>query len=105
MGSKNAFRKLCRSVVAHKLFDPFILFMIVFSTILLTLENPLDDPTSTKTEVLRYIDIVVTIIFVIECVLKITVWGFMLNGKESYIRNPWNVIDFAIVIFSVRRAY
>ena len=92
-------------MVAHKLFDPFILFMIVFSTILLTLENPLDDPTSTKTEVLRYIDIVVTIIFVIECVLKITVWGFMLNGKESYIRNPWNVIDFAIVIFSVRRAY
>ena len=50
---------------------------------------------------LRIIDIVVTIIFVLECLLKVSVYGFLLNGQESYIRNPWNVIDFVIVVFSM----
>ena len=81
MGKNNPIRKLCRSIVANKLFDPFILFMIAFSTILLTLENPLDNPNSQKTLVLRYIDIVVTIIFVLECLVKVSVYGFLLNGQ------------------------
>lgn len=76
--------------------------MIVFSTILLTLENPLDDPDGEKAKILFYIDIVVTTIFVIELLLKVLVTGFMFNGLESYIRSPWNILDFIIVLFSVR---
>jgi hypothetical protein len=34
-------------------------------------------------------------------VLKIMVFGFCLNGPESYIRNSWNVMDFFIVAFSL----
>ena len=40
----NPIRILCKAIVGHKYFDPFILLMIIFSTVLLTLENPLDDP-------------------------------------------------------------
>jgi hypothetical protein len=75
--------------------------MIILSTILLTLENPLDDPAGKKAEVLFNIDIVVTIIFIVECSLKVTVYGFLLNGPNSYIKNPWNIIDFIIVVFSI----
>jgi hypothetical protein len=51
--------------------------------------------------VIRIIDFIITFIFVIEMVLKIMVFGFCLNGPESYIRNSWNVMDFFIVAFSL----
>ena len=97
----NSIRVACKAIVGHKYFDPFILVMIVFSTILLTLENPLDDPEGTKQAVLLVFDFVVSFTFVAELALKVIVSGFALNGKKSYIRSTWNQIDFLIVIFSV----
>ena len=29
------------------------------------------------------------------------VFGFVLNGRSSYLRNFWNILDFLIVVFSV----
>jgi hypothetical protein len=31
-------------------------------------------------------------------------FGFLLNGKESYIRDTWNIIDFFIIIISIASA-
>jgi len=28
-------------------------------------------------------------------------YGFLTNGPKSYLRNPWNILDFIIVIFSL----
>lgn len=50
---------------------------------------------------LYYIDIVVTALFTVELILKVLVFGFMFNGKDSYIRNAWNIMDFIIVVFSL----
>jgi hypothetical protein len=48
--------------------------------------------------ILDKIDYVVTGVFMIEALLKIIACGFLVN-KKSYLRNPWNIIDF-IVVFS-----
>ena len=101
LGSGNCFRRLCYRITKFRFFEPFILFMIIFSTILLTLETPLDDPNSEKLSVLEDIDVAVTIIFTIECVVKIISVGFLCNGKDSYLRSSWNIMDFVIVVFSV----
>lgn len=42
-----------------------------------------------------------TALFTIEMILKIIVFGFMFNGKDSYIRSAWNIMDFVIVVFSL----
>ena len=68
---------------------------------MLTLENPLDDPNGEKKLVLEKIDIVISIIFLIELLLKVAVFGFINNGPESYMLNPWNIMDFIIVCFSL----
>ena len=68
---------------------------------MLTLENPLNDPNGGLMEFLKYMDYVFTTIFVVECVLKNVQAGFLFNGRHSYIRNAWNVIDFFIVAFSL----
>ena len=44
------------------------------------------------------LDYVVTGLFTVEAILKTIVLGFAFNGRGSYIRSPWNVLDFSIVI-------
>jgi voltage-gated sodium channel type XI alpha len=47
--------------------------------------------------VLTIIGEVFALIFIIEAILKIIAKGFILN-KQSYLRDPWNVVDFIIAI-------
>lgn len=42
-----------------------------------------------------------TALFTVELILKVIVFGFIFNGKDSYIRNAWNIMDFVIVVFSL----
>ena len=46
MSPENRFRVICGKIVGHPYFDAMVLFLIGFSTILLALENPLNDPNS-----------------------------------------------------------
>ena len=89
-------------IVNAKAFDYTILFFIFASSVHLALDNPLNDPKGKLTEILFYIDIAITGIFVIEAIMKILALGFISNGEESYLRNYWNTLDFIIVIISVR---
>jgi hypothetical protein len=68
---------------------------------MLVLETPLDDKESMKIKVLTYMDYVVTGLFTIEMILKVIASGFACNGKQSYLRNTWNIADFFIVVISL----
>jgi voltage-dependent calcium channel L type alpha-1D len=46
-------------------------------------------------------DIVTTFFFTIEVIVKVIAVGFVINGKTSYIRDTWNMLDFIIVIISI----
>ena len=50
---------------------------------------------------MQIVDIVITSIFGLEFLLKIVTFGFVLNGRASYLRNPWNMLDFIILAMSV----
>ena len=78
-----------------------IILLILISTITLAFEHPLEDPNSEKMQVLEKIDIGMTAVFSLEALLKIITSGFLLNGKKSYLRNSWNILDFTIVIMSI----
>lgn len=53
---------------------------------------------------LKVIDIVFTVLFFIEAIIKIMAHGFLFNNLgpvEPYITNVWNQIDFFVVAASV----
>lgn len=42
-----------------------------------------------------------TAIFTLEAIFKIIVHGLLINGKDSYLRVLWNLIDFLTVLISI----
>lgn len=100
-GPKDRFRNFCASIVLHPYFDPFIMVIIIISTIMMIIDNPLNDPNGRTTYVLSILDFIITTIFCLESALKIIHYGFLFNGVQSYLKISWNIMDFVIVCFSI----
>lgn len=97
----NGFRLMCKDLVAHRHFDTFILVMIGLSSIMLTFEGPNTDPNGSSAKVLQKLDYAVTLIFLCELLSKVVVYGLLFNGRDSYLKSPWNILDFFIVFISI----
>lgn len=79
--------------------------MIIISSITFSIDTPFIDPEGWEAKTLLIVDITLTLIFTFEVLIKSIAFGFILNGKESYLRNIWNVIDFIIILISVISFY
>jgi len=88
-------------LVRSHAFDNFILLLIAIQSVLLAMDNPLNDPNSTLVKILTYSDIVLSSIFAFEALLKIIAYGLIFNRSGSYLKNGWNFIDFLVVIISI----
>ena len=97
----NPLRRFCNTLTNYWVFDAVIILLILVSTITLAFEHPMEDPNSEMMEILKKIDIGMTAIFSLEALLKIITSGFLLNGKKSYLRDAWNMLDFTIVVLSI----
>ena len=49
---------------------------------------------------LNYVDNGFSVVFIIEAILKIITSGFVI-GKDTYLRDPWNLMDFIIVLAAI----
>lgn len=106
----NAFRVAMARVKSHKGFESTVLTLIAVSSIMLALDEPRistckllpsDHPDScvTLADFLFVADWVVSILFGFEMLIKMVAMGAFL-GPNAYIRNPWNKLDFVIVVVS-----
>ncbi|GMH79423.1 hypothetical protein TL16_g08140 [Triparma laevis f. inornata] len=100
MGPENSLRVQCANVVAHAKFDNVVLVLIVVSSVMLAIDDPLGDPDSTFASALKAIDKLFTVLFIIEMLLKIITMGFLLQ-PDSYLRDSWNILDFVVVCISI----
>lgn len=101
LSSENKLRNFVAKVTRSQAFEMFILLLICISSVLLALDNPLNNPESTLVYFLYIADIILTAFFAIEAIFKILTYGFLINGNNSYMRNGWNFIDFIVVVFSI----
>lgn len=98
-GPDHPVRKFCSRCIEDDRFDKFIVVCICTSSLLLAIRTPLMNDESRMLKALEALDLIFTIIFFVECAMKIIALGFLMNGPKSYIREPWNVLDFVIVCF------
>ena len=109
----NGFRKLMIQVAHANWFDNVIITIILVNCVFMCLTNPgcqtcekfLDCPADKKctetqeqlTEFVESSELVFTILFTIEMVVKMVAMGFFWD-KGSYLRDPWNWLDFIVVV-------
>lgn len=58
------------------------------------------DYVSNWNNTINKFDLAFSIIFIVECILKVIGMGFI-RHKAAYLRSAWNWIDFFIVIVSI----
>lgn len=95
----NKVRRLLVKTVTHPIYDIAITIIILLSGVVLAIDLPLRDPDSGFMKFVYYADLVISILFVIEFIMKVIALGFLLNGKRSYLRSGWNILDFLVVLF------
>uniref|UniRef100_A0A672KFS8 Ion transport domain-containing protein n=1 Tax=Sinocyclocheilus grahami TaxID=75366 RepID=A0A672KFS8_SINGR len=81
--------------VVSPVFEYTILTMIALNTIVLMMKHH-DPRIEGYDNALKYLNTVFTVIFTVECVLKILAFGIM-----NYFRDTWNIFDFITVLGSI----
>ena len=104
LNDQNFFRKALIWFIHWSFFDAFITLAIILNSFMLastdyeTRLNPYWESSWTPTQ--EKIDLGFSAIFIFECVCKILAMGFVFHNK-SYLRDPWNCLDFFIVTISI----
>ena len=95
LGPSSCFRLLFISMVEWPWFDRLSLLAVSSNCIFLALEGPPGSaPSSSDTA-----DLVFTLIFTVELVIKVLAMGFVID-PYSYIRSAWNQLDLLVVVAS-----
>ena len=82
-----------------RFFEYFIILIIVSNSLVLSMYDYSDrDSLKDYNKVLDKVQVSFTVIFTLECMLKIIAIRFAIK-KNSYLRDGWNVIDFLVVLF------
>ena len=100
-GPESEVRLTCHAIASHRWFDRVIIALIVASSVCLAIDSPLLDEASTTAALLACLNAIFTLCFVAELAIKVIAMGFVANGPGSYLRQPWNVLDFCIVFNSL----
>ena len=99
MGPTNKLRVLASYILGFFLFDTIILILIIITSVMIVLQNPLSSLQNSPT--LTNLDLIFTFIFLVELIVKVLVYGLAFNGKKSFIRNWWNILDVIVVSSSL----
>ena len=106
---QSGFRRLCHRISRNKVWDTLIILLIVVSSICLAIDSPRLTAAAAsgspfEVEVcwwLEKLNLYFTILFTFELMFKVVAHGLAFNGKTSFLRDPWNVLDFFIVLISL----
>eukprot|EP00756_Hemistasia_phaeocysticola_P059260 Hpha_TRINITY_DN35_c0_g1::TRINITY_DN35_c0_g1_i1::g.109993::m.109993/K04857/CACNA1S; voltage-dependent calcium channel L type alpha-1S len=97
--ANNVWRQVAFFLCVHPYFNAFIYFLIILNAVTMLVVTPLDDPDSTKAEIVSVFDKVVLGAFVVEMFIRMLALGAFL-GKNCYWRNAWYRMDFIVIVGS-----
>lgn len=89
------FSRTARAFVTHHSFEWFLFMAIVVSSGGMAADSPLLNPNSWRAKTCSIINLVTTIIFMAEVILKIVAWGVF-----GYLKDYWNLFDGFVSIVS-----
>lgn len=97
------YRKVANSVVAAHVLEALVIASIVVNTVILMLQHPQNEFSSTFNQTLLAIDLILTCVFTAEMCIRIAAFGFYTAASPlapAYLHDGWNRMDFAVVFVS-----
>jgi len=98
--SENVFRRFCARVVSHPYFELLVIIVVIQSCIALAMDNNEAREDADFARLLDFNSIFLVVFFIIECALKWVAFGVGI-GEYAYFKDPWNRLDFVILIVSI----
>jgi len=96
---------VCFRIAQSRVFDPFILSLIILSSVCLAVETPYTQTSGYVGIALSFVDTVSVLVFTFEMLVKMRAFGvckppfFLPPGAPgTYFRSTWNWIDFFCVV-------
>ena len=87
-------------LTTSKVFDRCVLGLILLNSLFLGIKDYTDVNNTTKVnKYIEDLEPIFTYSFLFECMTKIVAQGFM-SGKNSYLSDAWNWLDFTVVVAS-----
>ena len=98
----NPLRRFCYAVVDDKRFDLFIMLCIAVSSLTMIFESPKAMEKESFASALDAVDIIFTVLFAMEMVVKLVAYGMWLEESNgTYLRDAWNCLDGFIVVMGI----
>jgi len=86
--------KVCYTIVRHKIFEALVFVIILSNLVVMTLMY--ETAPNSYSESVELLNVAFTIIFIVECILKLIAYGI-----KEYFRETWNKFDFIVVCTGV----
>ena len=97
----NPVRVFCHKIVDDKQFEYLIMSFILLSSFTMVFESPKAMENQTTADALEAVDMVFTIIFALEMIMKLVAYGLYFEDDDSYLKDPWNCMDGFIVVIGI----
>lgn len=94
-------RRFCFAVVDDKQFEYVILPFIVISSFTMIFESPKAMEDASLASMLEGMDMLFTVIFTLEMLMKLIAFGVYFGDDGAYFRDAWNCMDGFIVIIGI----
>ena len=93
------FRIRCFRLIHSTPMDHFILVCILTNAAVLMIQTPGAGHTPGFNAACDWVNLAFTILYTIEALTRIVALGFA-GGKDSYLRNSWNQLDFLLLVLN-----
>ena len=93
---KNVIRRFCMKIISHDSFEWIVLTVICIGSVKLAVDTYFT-ATGSYAKFSTIFNYTTSVLFTIEGALKVISLGFLFDDK-SYLRDSWNIMDFAIII-------
>ena len=94
---ENKFRILMARISTTSAFTTAVLIVIMVNCVFLALDDGNAAVGSPMYQAIQNAEYIFTVLFTIEFMVKVVAQGFLFNGKHSYLKDPWNILDFMVV--------
>jgi len=101
LDNKTKLRWCLAWLVTSKMFERFIISLIMINSVFLGIKDYVDIENETDiNRLVEWMEPFFTYLFLMECLFKIMAMGWFM-GNNSYLDDSWNWLDFIVVVTSL----